>query len=123
MSIPDYTTLHGRAALILEAAMKKKVVTTDDALIDGELHGKRQGNPSLVGAGVQLCVRKGGLNPVPIPIDGLLASKRSDRRFRKKTGVLCFTKTETTSDLYDKLMKTLKKLPKRSRDLFTDLQD
>ncbi len=60
--VPD-PTLTGRLFRLLRAVMQNGTASTDDALLVGELHGRRQGNPKLLGIAVAEAHRRRGPSP------------------------------------------------------------
>jgi hypothetical protein len=116
-------TVAGRLAVLLRAAENKTEVTSDDAVLEDELNTRRLGDPNKVGPSVRLAVELGALVPKLNP-DGEQASKKSDRKFRKRTLIGVFCTTPKVPVILAKMRRILlNNFPKRSRDLFSDLED
>lgn len=117
------STLAGRLFTLMEAAMEKNEVTSDDAVLAGEMDDRRQGDVNLIGVSVREAVRLGALVP-KMNAEGERASTQSERKFRKKTLIGIYYTTPKVPVILAKMKSVLKNnFPKRSRDLFSDLED
>lgn len=115
--------LAGRLFTLMEAAQGKNEVTSDDAVLPGEMDGKRLGDPSIVGASVREAVRLGALVP-KVNADGDRASTQSGRKYRKKTLIGVFIPTAKAPVILQKMKLVLKNnFPKKPRTLFDGIED
>ena len=117
---PD-PSLAGRVYLLLHAAARQSVVSSDDALLADELHTRRTGNGKLVGRAVAFAHRAGWIQPI-FNRDGRRMSKKSARRTRASGIVELWTRTQTTLDGLRWAESILTRKPP-PRDLFDDLDD
>ena len=116
--VPD-PSLAGRLYLLLRAAARQPVISSDDALLADELHTRRQGNGKIVGQAVALAHRAGWLQPI-YDQDGRRMSKKSARRTRACGIVELWTRTPTTLDGLNWAERILTRKPP-PRDLFDEL--
>lgn len=113
---PD-PTLTGRLFLLLRAVLRNGNATTDDALLVGERHGKRLGNPKLLGIAVAEAHRRGWIAPLHAPEAAARLARQSVRTSRAVGAVLLWTRTETTAAAFERLKRILTN-PPPARGLF-----
>lgn len=116
--VPD-PSLAGRVYLLLRAALRQPVVSSDDALLADELHQRRKGNGKVVGQAVALAHRAGWIQPI-YDKAGRRMSKKSARRTRSCGIVELWTRTPTTLDGLTWAERILTRRPP-ARDLFDEI--
>ena len=115
---PD-ESLVGRIYLILLAATKFSVCSSDDALLRDEFDGKRRGNSKLVGQAVAFAHRCGWIKPL-FDESGRRMSIKSARRSRSYGIIELWQRTETTEAGLRWADQHLREKP-TSRTLFDDI--
>lgn len=116
--VPD-PSLAGRVYLLLRAATRQPVVSSDDALLADELHQRRLGNGKVVGQAVALAHRAGWIQPI-YDKDGRRMSKKSARRTRARGIVELWSRTATILDGLNWAERVLTRKPP-PRDLFDEI--
>lgn len=115
---PD-PTLSGRLFLLLRAVLKNGTATTDDALLVGERHGRRSGNPKLLGAATAEAHRRGWVEPIPAADIPARLARQSARTARASGSVTLWRATATTRAALEMLKRRLTTPPKQP-GLFDD---
>ena len=90
-------TLAGRIYLLLRAAIERPVISSDDALLDDELLGRRHGNCKLVGQAVAFSHRMGWIQPAQ-DHQGCRLSIKFARRTRAHGIIELWKRTTSTLD-------------------------
>ena len=116
--VPDPSLL-GRMFLLLRAVLRDGTATTDDCLLPGERHGKRHGNPKLLGIATAQAHRNGWIRPLPARQVAARLSRKSVRTARADGAVTLWTRTDTTAAAFEQLKRQLTTPPPR-RGLFDD---
>jgi hypothetical protein len=115
---PD-PSLAGRLYLLLQAALRQPVISSDDALLADELDSCRKGNAKLVGQAVVFAHRAGWIRPI-FTEAGRRMSKKSARKRRACGIVELWTKTPSTLEGLRWAERVLTRKPP-PRDLFDEI--
>jgi hypothetical protein len=107
----------GRLFLLLRAAHRLPVITSDDALLPDEFEGRRKGNPKLVGIAVALAHRKGWIAPL-YSVAGVRQSRKSGRHARARGIIELWTRTDLTEAALVAIEQALGQHRPRPRNLF-----
>jgi hypothetical protein len=113
--VPD-PSLAGRVFLILRAALRQPVVSSDDALLSDELDGRRKGDSKMVGRAVAFAHQAGWLQPL-YDEDGRRLSVKSARKTRASGIIELWCGTPTTHEGLKWASRHLVRKPP-ARDLF-----